>query len=53
VAQALGHESETTSRESYIAREAITGADQNFTTAEPRVRKKENRGDERIEPSAS
>ena len=28
VAQALGHESETTSRESYIAREAITGADQ-------------------------
>ena len=28
VAQALGHESETTSRESYISREAITGADQ-------------------------
>ena len=28
VAQALGHESETTSRQSYIAREAITGADQ-------------------------
>ncbi len=28
VAQTLGHRSETTSRESYIAREAITGADQ-------------------------
>jgi hypothetical protein len=28
VAQALGHESETTSRESYISPEAITGADQ-------------------------
>ena len=28
VAQALGHESETTSRESYISRDAITGADQ-------------------------
>jgi hypothetical protein len=28
VAQALGHESETTTRKSYIAREAITGADQ-------------------------
>lgn len=28
VAQALGHESETTSRESYISREAITHADQ-------------------------
>ncbi len=28
VAQALGQESETTSRESYISREAITGADQ-------------------------
>jgi integrase len=28
VAQALGHESEITSRQSYIAREAITGADQ-------------------------
>ncbi len=28
VAQALGHESETTSRESYISREAITSADQ-------------------------
>jgi integrase len=28
VAQALGHESDTTSRESYISREAITGADQ-------------------------
>jgi len=28
VAQALGHESETTSRESYISRAAITGADQ-------------------------
>jgi hypothetical protein len=28
VAQALGHESEVTSRESYISREAITGADQ-------------------------
>ncbi len=28
MAQALGHESETTSRESYISREAITGADQ-------------------------
>lgn len=26
--EALGHESETTSRESYISREAITGADQ-------------------------
>jgi hypothetical protein len=28
VAQALGHESETTSRESYISRAAISGADQ-------------------------
>ena len=28
VAQALGHESEKTSRESYISRAAITGADQ-------------------------
>ena len=27
-AQALGHESETASRESYISREAITGVDQ-------------------------
>lgn len=28
MAQALGHEWEATSRESYISREAITGADQ-------------------------
>ena len=28
VAQPLGHESETISRESYISRDAITGADQ-------------------------